>query len=80
MSPLLCDSVICQYKDSLGFADGGQSVGNDKCSPVLCQALQGLLHDLLAFIVKGGCGLIEDQYGRVLQEHPGNRQPLFLTP
>ena len=51
MGPLLGNSIICEYKDPLGFADRGQPVGNDKCGPVFCQALQRLLYNLLTLIV-----------------------------
>ena len=43
------------------------------------QVFQGLLHQMFAFVVQGGGGFIQNQDGRVLQEHPGNGNALLLA-
>jgi hypothetical protein len=44
------------------------------------QAFQGFHDKPLRASVERGCGLVEDEHARILQQSPGNRQALALAP
>ena len=63
----------------VGIVDRRQSVGDDKGGPVLHQVFQGLLDLSFRFGVKGRGGLVENQDRRVLQDRPGDGDPLAFA-
>ena len=72
------DPAAFQDDDQIGAAHRGQAVGdNDRRSPDH-QSFQCLLDQQLGFGVDRRCGLVQDQDWRVLEDRPGDRQPLFL--
>ena len=72
MCPALCDPILCDDNDLVRISYGGQPVGDGDGGPVSGEFLQALLDPALALIVQGAGGLVQDQDGRVLQEHAGN--------
>jgi len=54
----------------VGNRDGGASVRH---------LVDGLLDDAFGDGVQGGGGLVQQQHGRILEQHPGDRDALFLT-
>ena len=69
-----------QHGDLVGVFDGAQPVGHDDAGAAPAQLCKGLLDVHFGFVVQGAGGLVQDQDGRVLQEHPGNGDPLPLAP
>ena len=65
--------------DDVGILDGGEAMGNGDGGAGLHQAVEGFLHQVLAFGVEGGCGLIEDEDGRVFEDGSGYAYTLPLT-
>ena len=66
MRSLFCNPLFCQDKDPLSFSYGRKTMGDNKGCTVLCQFLQRLLDDLLAFIIQSRSCLIKDQDRRIL--------------
>ena len=79
MVALLHSVAAVQHHDAVGIPDCGQPVGDDEGGASLHQTLQRLAH--LAFVdcVQMGRGLVQDQYGSILQQGPGDGQPLALA-
>ncbi len=70
----------CQrLQGSRRLPDGGKPVGDGDGCPVFRQIFQAFLDPAFTFIVQGAGGLVKDQDRRILQEHPGNGDPLFLS-
>lgn len=53
MGSLLHNPVLGQHQNTLGILDRGETVSDDKSSPVLSQRLQGFLDHLFALIIQG---------------------------
>src|SRR5690348_15710434 len=87
--PAACDQIlmctklnqpaIVQDHDSIGIPDGRQSMCDDETGPVLRQASDRLLDQLLAANINGGGGLVKNQNSRVTQDRPGNCNALSLA-
>ena len=58
--------------------DGGEPVGDGEGGAPAGQLFQGLLHQALALVVQGAGGLVQNQDGRIFQEHPGDGNALLL--
>ena len=66
-------------QDRVGVADRGQPVGDDERRPVLHDAGQGLLDQPLGLGIEGRGRFVQDEDRRVLEQGPGEGQPLPLA-
>ena len=79
MCPSLRYPVFGDDDDLIRAPDGGQPVRDGDGGPVFREFLQALLDPAFALIVQGAGRFVQDQDGRILQEHAGNRDALFLS-
>ena len=54
-------------------------MGDDERGAVARERGKRLLHQPLAFVIERARGLVEQQDRRVLEDRPGERQPLTLA-
>ena len=74
-------STICavvEDQDLVGGLDGRQPVGDHDRRPPGQGRGQRLLDEQLGLRVEVGGGLVEDHHGRILEQDPGDGQPLLL--
>ncbi|MCM8768900.1 MAG: hypothetical protein NC911_04365 [Candidatus Omnitrophica bacterium] len=79
MSAGFHDSSIVHHQNFMGMHHRRKPVGNHKRSATSQQVLNGLLNKFFRLIVHRGCSLIQNQNRRVLQNCPGNGNPLFFS-
>ena len=73
------DALFAQHKDAVVILDGGQAVGDGQGGAAMGQLFKALAHQDLAFVVQCAGGLVQNEDGRVLQEHPRNGDALLLS-
>ena len=73
------NALFAQHQDAVVILDGGQAVGNGQGGAAVGQFFQALAHQDLALVVQCTGGLVQNQDGRVLQEHTGNGDALLLA-
>src|SRR5947209_19337692 len=72
-------AAFFEHQQHVTFPDGIETVGNDKRGAVADQFF-GCPHDLAFGLHVYGTGrFIENQHRRILQESPGNSEPLSLS-
>ena len=71
--------AVFQDEDAVGADDAGESVGDDKSSPALHEAVEGFLDEGLVLGVDAGECLVEDKDRGVLEEGPGDGYTLALA-
>ncbi|TKW51306.1 hypothetical protein CTA1_2384 [Colletotrichum tanaceti] len=76
---LLDDLALAQQDDVVGLADGAEAVGDDDGRAALAGAVERRLHDLLAAHVDGRRRLVEDEDLGLLDDGPGDGEPLPLA-
>ena len=54
-------------------------MSNDDCRPALAQLEQSLLNYRFCGVVKRARRLVQNENGRIFEEHARDAQPLFLT-
>ena len=54
-------------------------MGDGEDGPVDHDLVESLLHHLFGDGVQGARGFVEDQYGRIAQDGPGDDQTLFFA-
>ena len=64
----LADLPFIEDDDLVGFADGGEPMGDDDRAAAGNQFVDGLLDQLFGFGIDGGGGLVQYQDGRIIQE------------
>ena len=79
MGARLGDHAVVEHDDQVRVDDGGQAVGHHQRRAAPQSLGQGLLHQGLVLGVEMRGGLVEDDYGGVLEQHPGDGQPLLLA-
>ena len=79
MGAALGDDSVRDRHNPSGIADGGQPVGDDQRGSTLGQVVKGTLNLRLGDGIQRRGGLVQNQDRRVLQENPGNGNPLLLT-
>ena len=79
MGAPLHDAALVQHQDLVSVADGLQPVGDHQHRFLPGQCLYGSLELILILRVHIGGGLIENDYGGVLQQASGDGDALFLT-
>ena len=79
MGAALCDTVVRHHQDLIRAADGGQAMGDGDGRAVFGQLGQALLDPALALVVERARGFIQNQDGRVFEEHARDRDALFLS-
>jgi len=75
----LGDAAIFQDDDAVGAHDGGEAVGDDEGGPTPEQGSQAVEGCGVGRGVQGRGGLVENDHGRVLEQRPGDGDPLALT-
>ena len=68
-----------EYGDLVGFADGGETVGDDNSSAVLHEFFECLLDVAFAGGVECAGGFIEYEYGGILEKGAGDGNTLALS-
>ena len=76
---LLHQPSFVEHQDAVGGPDGGEAVGDHQRGAPFHDPFQGLVDKGLGFGVEMGGGLVEDEYLRVFQDHPGQGDPLLLA-
>ena len=77
--PALDDAALLEDQDQVRIPNGRQAVGNDEGGAALFQVFESHLHLGFGGGVQSAGGLVQDQNGRVFEQHPGDRQALALT-
>ena len=73
------DFSFIHYAYHVGIFDGRQAVGYHDCGAVLHESVECRLHELLILAVeRRGC-LVENEYGRILQDGAGYGETLALS-
>ena len=80
MRSLFNDFAVFEHNDPIGGANSRKPVRDDQSGAILHQLIQRILDQLLAFGIKCAGRLIKQQDRRILEQCPGNRQALFLSP
>ena len=75
---LLGHMAVLQHHDMVGSRHGTHPVGDHQHRLALKQTGKGALHLCLVFHIQGGCGLVQQDDGGILQQGPGNGDPLPL--
>ena len=73
------NAVVRDDQDLIRPVDGGEPVGDGDGGAVFGEFVQALLDPAFAFVVQGAGRFIQDQDGRVLQEHAGDGNTLLLA-
>ena len=76
---VLDDAATFKHDDPVGDLDRGQPVGDDQRSATGQDGAQCALDQPLTGDVQRGGGLVEDEYRRISQECPGERDQLALA-
>ena len=71
---------MVEHDDLVGVAHGRQPVRNRDRRPALGQSVERLLHEPLRLGIERACRLVEDEYRRIAQNRPRDRDPLLLSP
>ena len=79
MGAKLDDAPGVEYRDPVGRADRGKSMGDDKGGAALHEALERDLHQALALAVEGAGGFIENKDRGVFENRPGDGDALALA-
>lgn len=66
MRPFFLNPILRQHQNPVGIPDAGQPVGDGQGGPPLGQSAKGPGHRVLALIVQGRGGFIQDDHGRIL--------------
>ncbi len=75
----LGDPALVEDEDAVGLAQGGQTVSDQDDGAVGAGGVDGILHPSLTLVIQRGGPLVEDQDRRVLEEDPGQGNPLSLA-
>ena len=78
MGALLDNPSAVHDEDDIGVDHGRQPVRDGNGGATVGCRIQRLLHHALRHRIERAGRLVQDQHGRVLQQHPGDRDPLFL--
>src|SRR5947208_2028758 len=79
VTAFLSDPRLVHNDDSIHILDGRQPMGDHKCGSAHCELRKRRLDRAFRLRVERGSGLVQDQDGRVLEEHPSDREALFLS-
>ena len=75
----LDDPAVVEDEDAIGVAQGGQSVGDEDDGAIGAGGVDGLLDQPFAGVVQCRGALVEDQDRWILEEDPGQGNPLPLS-
>src|SRR5713226_8389091 len=78
MTALLDNSSSIQHNDTVGMANGRETVSNDDGGAILQHQVKPLLNLCLCERVNAGRCLVQDNNRRVLQHHPRQGHQLSL--
>ena len=79
MGALFDDVAVVEDDDTVGIADGAETVGDDKGSTALHQRVHASLYKPFRTGVDGGCGLVEDEHGRIADGSTGDGNQLSFS-
>src|SRR5690606_578351 len=75
----LDDAPRLEHVDDVSVANGGQPMRDNERGATLRRAVECRLHGPLAHGVESARGLVEQQHGRILEQHARDRDALLLT-
>ena len=78
MIPSLHNAALIENEDLIGFANRGETVGDDEASPALEEGLESGLEPGLCHRVDAGSGLIENEDLGVGEKGAGEADDLSL--
>ena len=78
MSTGFGDPAVVHHQNSVCFLDGGKTMRNDQSGTALHNRFQRFLDVTLRFRIQRRCGFIKDQNRGVLEQRPGDGEPLSL--
>ena len=78
MLAALYNPAVLHHKDTIGTADGGKAVGNDKAGPALHQSIKCILNLAFGMGIDGGGRLVQDHNGRIAHGGSGDGDELTL--
>ena len=73
------DSSFLDDGDGFGVADGAQAVSDDHGGPISHDPVERFLDDVLGLGVQRAGRFVEEENSRVLEDRPGNGDPLLLA-
>ena len=79
VGPNFDNFAAVHHHQSVGFAQGGQAVGNGNGGATLHQVVQRLLNFFFRLGIHSRSGFVEDQDARIDQQGPRNTDALALT-
>ena len=79
MSAELRDFPFGNHRNFIGAANGGQAVRHHYCGSAFAQLVKCGLNLHFRAVIERTCRLVQNQNGRVFQEHSRNGNALFLT-
>src|SRR4051812_37393995 len=79
MGALAHDTPVLHEQNAVGAEHGRQAMRDDDRRPADPQVVQRLLDRHLRDIVERGCRFVEYEHRRILEDGPGDREPLSLT-
>ena len=68
-----------KYEDAVGVLDGGEAVGDEDGGAILENQVKPLLNLRFGERIDAGCGFVEDDDSRILQEHTRQGHELALA-
>src|SRR5258708_5153414 len=71
--------AVLNHENAIGRSHRGQAMGDDDRRPTLHQSFERLLNEPFALRIESAGRFVEDQYGRVLEDGPGNGHALPLA-
>ena len=80
MRALLDDAALVHDNQAVRPPEGGQAVRDRNGRAIRDQTVQRLLDQRLGLRVDAAGGLVENQHARVVQDRPGDADPLALAP
>ena len=75
----LCDAALFQDNNLIDVCNRPHTVRNNQYSFPLQQHGQCLLNQVLILRIHGSCGFVQNNYRRILQDRPGDRDTLPLA-
>lgn len=79
MRALFCNATVIQYDNPVHLRDSRQAVRDCNHGFAFHDAVKRVLNRGFDLAIQRGCCLVQNQYRRVFQDHPSNRDTLSLT-
>src|SRR5690606_2998119 len=79
MRATLHDAAFLAHTDFVRIDNGREPMRDEQCAAVTCYELKLLLYGALSARVQRACSLVEDKYGRILQNGTCDGNPLLFA-